>query len=128
MKLPVYTFTVLSFLCDSISSLKCWTTLFGEVVGMMDPNAKISSQECFFPNDKSCMKHWYTVTYGGPVYVELGCSNLEPAGEVITTKGTGEDGLYYCGSDWCNISYILSPSSVLLLSLLSSHLYFYTST
>ena len=83
--------------------------------------AKITSQECFYPNDKSCKKHWYTVTYSGPQMVELGCSGSQPAAEFVTAKvkhflgkkisnfhfklkGTGEDGVYFCGSDWCNKS------------------------
>jgi len=96
--------------------LKCWTTQFGEVVSMMDASAKITSQECFYPNDKSCKKHWYTVTYSGPQMVELGCSGSQPAAEFVTAKGTGEDGVYFCGSDWCNkSSNVFAPNILVFL-------------
>ena len=80
------------------------------------------------------------ITYDGPQFVELSCSDKPTQAELISTKvrdnvwpftlkhcfhpiqGTGKDGLYFCGSDWCNSSKKTLPLTVfvVILSILSA--------
>ena len=80
------------------------------------------------------------ITYDGPQFVELSCSDKPTQAELISTKvrdniwpftlkycfhpiqGTGKDGLYFCGSDWCNSSKKTLPATtfVVILSILSA--------
>ena len=80
------------------------------------------------------------ITADGLEYIELGCSDKPPTAELVTSKvnrklfmrsaylvlisqGTGEDGVYFCGSDWCNGS----PVSKLSLIIFALFLLIYMS-